>query len=64
MRKSKILKQGFKSIDLFGTPVSVKYKGEETYKTCCGGLVSAAIIIFVGALLLMGISKTVTGEDP
>lgn len=64
MKKSKIIKQGVRSIDMFGTPVSIKYKGEETYKTFCGGAVTAVIILFIGILFLVGFSSTVAGEDP
>ena len=34
-------------MDAFGTPVTINYRGEDTYKSLCGGLVSTAIFFFV-----------------
>lgn len=36
-----------KGMDAFGTPVTINYQGEDTYKSLCGGLISTTIFIFV-----------------
>ena len=42
-----------KSYDVYGQPISLHYEGEDTYKTCPGGLISMVIlfIIYVYALV-------------
>jgi len=34
-----------KGKDLYGQPVSLNYKGEDTYKTCPGGCLSIAVLV-------------------
>jgi len=38
-----------KSRDLYGAPVSLNYKGDDTFKTCPGGLLSILLLFLVGA---------------
>jgi len=42
------LTERFKSFDMFGTPVGVNYKGEDSYKTKFGALVSILLYTIVG----------------
>ena len=37
----------FVSLDTFGTPVSLNYKGESSYKTILGALITIALKIFM-----------------
>ena len=41
-------KEKVKGADLFGQPVQLTFKGNATFNTCCGGLVS---IVFVLAMM-------------
>ena len=36
-----------KGYDAFGTPVTVNYKGEDTYKSVCGGTITILIFVIV-----------------
>ena len=52
------LDEKFISIDRFGVPVSVNYRGYQTYKTRCGACCSIGyylIIIVVGLTLLASV---------
>ena len=43
----------FKKIDLFGEEINFRVEGEEKYQTCCGSLVSIAmlpVIVFYAAI--------------
>ena len=64
MTKSKLLNNSVKSLDAFGTPVTVLYKGDRSYRTVCGGIVTAVLFLFVGVIFLIGLSKVFSGEDP
>jgi len=49
-RMKQAIKIGGKAIrsqDAFGKPVTVNYKGADTYRSCCGGLTTIAIIVVV-----------------
>lgn len=38
-----------KGRDLYGAPVSLNYKGDDTFKTCPGGMLSLLLLFLVGA---------------
>ena len=54
-------KQLVRSLDLFGTPVGVQYKGDTSYRTVCGGAVTAVVALFVAIVFLIGLSKVASG---
>ena len=58
------LGESVKSRDAFGTKVSVNYKGEETYKSICGGALTLIIIIGMIVLFAEGITKMVNRDQP
>ena len=31
--------------DAFGTPITINYKGEDSYKSACGGFITVAILM-------------------
>ena len=33
--------------DVFGVPVTLNYRGEQTYKSLCGGAVTVAVFVFL-----------------
>ena len=41
--------QWIRSHDIYGQPVNINYEGEETYKTCPGGIIS--LILFAVVLM-------------
>lgn len=45
--KSKQKGSLIKSIDMFGQPIALTFKGEDTFKNKCGGCVSLFIIILM-----------------
>ena len=45
---------GIKSYDIYGEPIQLNYQGEDTYKTCPGGIIS---LIFLSSVFCYGILK-------
>ena len=41
-----------RKFDIFGTPVSLKYKGDETFRTRIGGCITISIMLSLIALFL------------
>ena len=52
-----------KSQDSFGEPVTMNYKGESSYKTLVGAIMSIAIKTFVLAFAVQQIDKVVRYDD-
>ena len=52
------------SRDMLGHPISVKYKGEDNYKTKVGAFVSIAIQVIVLVYLVQKTIELVTMSDP
>ena len=63
MIRNKSLKHGVRSMDAFGTPVNVKYKGESSYKTVSGGVLTIAVVFIVMIMLLCGLGRIAGGDD-
>ena len=40
------LRRIVRSLDDFGHPITLTYKGEETYQSCLGGIVTLVVIAF------------------
>ena len=52
-----------KSIDIFGHPVGVHYKGSSTYKTSLGSFMTLLSIIIVGIYAQILITELATGDS-
>ena len=50
--------------DSFGHPVTVGYKGSDTYSTNIGGILSLLVKGFTAALVFMSLQELVLMEDP
>ena len=44
--------QQIKNLDMFGHQMSLKYKGEDTFKTTFGGVITAITLIGVFTLII------------
>ena len=53
-----------KGMDLFGGSIGVNYKGEDTYKTICGGIISLLAAIFVAFYAVVQAEKLITRSSP
>jgi len=54
-RVTKVRKEFYdilKSIDYFAKPINLTYKGNDTYRTAFGGLMSTFLGIFLGVLFI------------
>ena len=60
MSLSKLLK----SIDSFGHPIQVNYKGEETFKSQVGGVLSLLSLALTLVLVLKAVIEMVVMEEP
>ena len=58
------LKSKFKEIDLYGEKVSLTYKGEQTFKTMPGAIVSVIVILVILAFSIYRCIAFVTRSDP
>ena len=54
----------FMSIDMYGHPVGVNYKGSDAYKTRLGALVTLLTYLLIGTYAGFKIVKLVTKDDP
>lgn len=50
--------------DQFGTPITVNFKGEDTYKTFFGAVVSLALAALILYYMWIMIGKMVERSDP
>ena len=53
-----------KDCDVFGHPISVYYKGEETYPSVLGGVLTVAVQILTLILVLISVKEIWLMEDP
>ena len=53
-----------KSIDSFGHPIQVNYKGEETFKSQVGGLLSLLSLALTLVLVVRAVNEMVVMEEP
>jgi hypothetical protein len=51
-----------KSYDGFGAPIGVTFKGENVYKTTCGGVVSILLLVLLGLQLTTEVLKLHIGR--
>ena len=52
------------SYDFFGTPISVNYKGEATYKSFFGAICSLLVVILILAFTIQGASRLFNRDEP
>ena len=52
-----------KSIDYFAKPINLTYKGNDTYRTAFGGLMSTFLGIFLGVLFIYKIIAMVERSE-
>ena len=50
-----IIHKIFESIDIFGIPVSLKFKNKEIFKTLIGGIASILLILIIIILFILNI---------
>lgn len=50
--KKGVAEQIFESVDAYGEPISLKYKGRSTYNTVCGGISTLITVILLIWLLI------------
>ena len=53
-----------KSIDSFGHPIHVNYKGEKTFKSQIGGLLSLLSLAMTLVLVVKAVNEMVVMEEP
>ena len=49
----RILSNSIKSLDVYGMPINLTFKGDSTYKTFIGGWLSIVSYLFLGLFLSM-----------
>jgi len=47
------MKNKFKAADIFGQTLGLNYKGQPTYKTTCGALLTILLVVIVVLALIM-----------
>ena len=52
-----------KSADLFGQPVQLTYKGNATFDTCCGGLVSVVFVLAMTAIFIVDLTELLINPE-
>ena len=52
------------SLDAFGEPISINYKGDSTYKTCLGALFTIGLKLFVLVFALTQLVALFQFRDP
>lgn len=53
-----------KGLDSFGYPISVNYKGEESYNSVLGGIFSVIVLCFTMIQVVMAVKELYLMEDP
>ena len=58
-KKGGVIEQIFESVDAYGEPITLKYKGRSTYTTVCGGITTLVTVILILILLInkLGINQ-------
>ena len=54
----------FKALDAYGEPISVTYKGETTYKTWVGALLTLSMRSFMLVFALFGVLELLNYKNP
>ena len=54
----------FKTLDLFGQPVSLNYRGSTSYQTKLGALFSLIFMIVIGGVAIYRLEKLFLRKDP
>ena len=52
------------SLDDFGHPIRLTYKGEETYQTACGGALSVAVQVITLIMTVIALTEVIEMKDP
>ena len=53
-----------RSLDDFGHPITLTYKGEETYQTCLGGVITVVVSAFTMVMAVVKIQQVIEMSDP
>ena len=56
--------QGFRSIDTFGKPINLNFRGEEYFKTSLGAFISLIWFAAILAFIAQKATQSVTRHDP
>ena len=59
-----LLKRYLRGIDAFGHEIRVNYKGEESFNTALGGMLTLAVKALTLALLVIAVQEMILMEDP
>ena len=51
------------SLDAFGQPIELNFRGKSSFQTSCGGLISLLVNIFVGWLTLLTLMQLISQEE-
>jgi len=62
--KLKATRKYVTTYDSFGIPITVNYKGEDTYKTFFGALCSIIVLILMLSFVYQGFTKMLNRTDP
>ena len=58
------LKRYLRGIDAFGHEIRVNYKGEESFNTALGGMLTIVVKALTLAMLVMAVQEMIVMEDP
>ena len=58
------LKGFIRTLDDFGHPINVTYKGEETHQSCLGGVLTIVVKFFTAMVALKAIGEVFKMDDP
>ena len=53
-----------RSLDDFGHPTNLTYKGEETYQSCLGGIITLVVSAFTIGMAVVKMQSVVDMSDP
>ena len=60
----KTLFKKFKSLDIFGSPITLSYKGEDSYRTMTGAAITFAIICVMSCYTAIKVTTLILKQDP
>ena len=52
-----------RSLDDFGHPIKLSYKGEDTYQSFLGGVFTLAVQVLTAVLIFIGVKKVLNVSD-
>ena len=61
MMKKHVLKQ-LRKIDIFGYPITLKFRGKDTFRTAVGGIFTLAIVLGLLSYFIIMLKQMVTNE--